>query len=111
MSENWTKNDSKWPLGGYLGPLLEALGAMWVPRGAQYKKRTKKNLARPFFRVTFWYIFAYFSYFCALWDMLFAGLRFYTIWALDLHGFGHHFKRFFVSNFTSFSSQTWKRKM
>ena len=41
MCENWSKNDSKLPLGGCLGPLLEALGAMWVPRGAPRDKITK----------------------------------------------------------------------
>ena len=42
MCENWSKNDSKLPLGGFLGPLLEALGAMWVPRGAPMLKNNEK---------------------------------------------------------------------
>ena len=42
MCENWSKNDSKLPLGGFLGPLLEALGAMWVPRGAPMLKNDEK---------------------------------------------------------------------
>ena len=43
MCENWSKNDSKLPLGGFLGPLLEALGAMWVPRGAPMLKKYEKG--------------------------------------------------------------------
>ena len=44
MCENWSKNDSKLPLGGFLGPLLGALGAMWVPRGASRLEQTKKGI-------------------------------------------------------------------
>ncbi len=43
MCENWSKNDSKLPLGGFLGPLLEALGAMWVPRGGPRLKNDEKG--------------------------------------------------------------------
>ena len=42
MCENWSKNDSKLALGGCLGPLLEALGAIWVPRGAPMLKNDEK---------------------------------------------------------------------
>ena len=44
ICENWSKNDSKLPLGGFLGPLLGALGAMWVPRGASMPKSEKKGI-------------------------------------------------------------------
>ena len=43
MCENWSKNDSKLPLGGFLGLLLEALGAMWVPRGGPMLKNDEKG--------------------------------------------------------------------
>ena len=43
MCQNWSKNDSKLPLGGFLGPLLEALGALWVPRGAPMLKKYEKG--------------------------------------------------------------------
>ena len=64
MSEIWTKNGSKLPLGGFLGPLLEALGAMRVPRGAPMLKKDEKVTSitlglGPHFGI-FWIIFANF---------------------------------------------------
>ena len=43
MCAKLSKNDSKLPLGSCLGPLLEALGAMWVPRGAPMLKKDPKG--------------------------------------------------------------------
>ena len=34
MCANWSKNDSKLPFGGFLGPSGGPLGALWVSRGA-----------------------------------------------------------------------------
>ena len=42
MCDNGCQNEAKWRLGGSMGPLLEALGAMWVPRGAPMLKNDEK---------------------------------------------------------------------
>ena len=42
MCENGCQNEAKWRLGGFMGPLLEALGAMWVPRGTPMLKNDEK---------------------------------------------------------------------
>ena len=42
MYENGCQKDAKLRLGGFLGPLLEALGAMWVPRGVPMLKNNEK---------------------------------------------------------------------
>ena len=43
MCENGRQRDAKWRLGSFLGPLLEALGAMWVPSGAPMFKNYEKG--------------------------------------------------------------------
>ena len=62
MSENRSKNDSKVRLGGFLGRLLDGLGAMWVRRGAPMPKKDEKVTSitlslGPHFGI-FWVIFA-----------------------------------------------------
>ena len=42
MGAKLSKNDSKLLLGSCLGPLLEALGAMWVPKGVPMLKNDEK---------------------------------------------------------------------
>ena len=42
MCEKWSNNDSKLPLGGFLGASGGPLGAMWVPRGAPRLKKSEK---------------------------------------------------------------------
>ena len=43
MWENGCQKEAKLRLGGFLGPLLEALGAMWVPRGVPMVKKYEKG--------------------------------------------------------------------
>ena len=42
MCENWSKNDSKLPLGGFLGASGGPLGALWVSRGAPRLEKSEK---------------------------------------------------------------------
>ena len=42
MGANGCQKEAKLRLGGFLGRLLEALGAMWVPRGAPMLKNDEK---------------------------------------------------------------------
>ena len=50
MSENECQKEAKLKLGGFLGPLLEALGAMWVPRGLPM---LKNNVVKTHFLIVF----------------------------------------------------------
>ena len=59
MCENWSKNDAKLPLGGFLGASGGPLGALWVSRCVP---RLESSFAgRPFgdhFGAHFWSFFA-----------------------------------------------------
>ena len=109
MSENWTQNGSKLSLGGFLGPLLEALGAMRVPRGAPMLKKDEKVTSitlglGPHFGI-FWVIFSNFvllrSSFLGVFVFDHLGTRFSRFWGSFLSVFLMLFRLFFLDKYES----------
>ena len=95
-----------------MGPLLEALGAMWVPRGAPMLKNDEKGSRIPFFLGPhFGTCLVFFRDF-----MVFGGCFF---WVLVFEPFGDSiftvlgviFECFFDGFCGCFSIKAWKQKM
>ena len=99
MWENGCQKEAKLRLGSFLGPLLEALGAMWVPRGIPMVKKYEKGSCLHLFSgrhfEPFWVLFRTLKHFLDsfFWISFWIGFAtdFWVVFAMSLRCFGSAF--------------------
>ena len=112
MCENWSKNDSKLPLGGFLGPLWRRWGPCGCPGVPQCSKIVKKGRAFPAF------LGPHFGTFLVIVrDFMLFGGCFLGVFVSEPFGdsiftvLGVIFECFFDAFFCCFFMKLWRQKM